>query len=129
MVFKKIANTIASPFKMLDDKVTGGKIRKTGSDIGRSISKRLPKSPFRQKSRSSQRRRKRGLSRSTGSRRKMNVFFQQMLKAKRSGKKSFEYKGRTYSRRTKVNPKNGVEIIYYKAPGRSRSPSKSRASR
>tara|TARA_B100000963_G_C22556440_1_gene639254 strand:- start:925 stop:1050 length:126 start_codon:yes stop_codon:yes gene_type:complete len=41
-----------------------------------------------------------------------------MLKAKRAGSASFQYKGKTYSRRSKRNPRNGVEIVYYKSGGR-----------
>jgi hypothetical protein len=43
----------------------------------------------------------------------MNAFFTKMLSAKRNRRQSFEYKGNTYSRKTKRNPKNGVEIEYY----------------
>lgn len=67
------------------------------------------------------------IPKSRGGTRKLNEYFRTMLKAKRAGAPSFQYKGKTYYRGTKINRKNGVEFVFYskKQKGKSRSRSRS----
>lgn len=69
------------------------------------------------------------IPKSRGGTRKLNEYFRTMLRAKRAGAPSFQYKGKTYYRGTKINRKNGVEFVFYsrKQKGKSRSRSRSRS--